>query len=586
MDQRPCLEHQVPPSAISSDTGDPGTPTATPTRVGRRGFLRFASGTAAALAASLVAPCAGGGLGLPEARAEAIGPLGPLARSEKAFSIRVAAATFQASIPPQPHPDNNDEERYPTRFASYSKALPHDRNGDVHPAAYNALLAALRSGRPADFEQIPLGSPPSAGARLTDPQAAYAFVLEGADPHALAIRPAPTFVSDEEQAEAAELYWQSLLRDVSFHDYDTNPLALAAAADLSKLPGFRGPRLSGRVTPQTLFRIDFPGVLTGPYVSQFLLLDVPYGVQSFAQRNLTRVPGDDQMDTYDDWLAVQNGRLDIGGATYDPVRRYLRNGRDLAEFVHLDFSYQAALNAALVLFGFVPAEFGVVQPTYDLGNPYLTSRTQAGFATFGRPDVLDRLARVAVPALKAAWFQKWLVHRRLRPEEYGGRVQNTLARGVPYPIGKVILHQSSVLKHVYDRQGTYLLSQAYPEGSPTHPAYPSGHAVFVGAEVTMVKAFFRESYVLSNPVVPSADGLRLLPYRGADLTLGGELNKLAMNVAIGRDFAGVHWRSDAEEGLRLGEAVAVRIMKDLRRLYNADFEGFSLTLFDGRTITI
>jgi hypothetical protein len=310
------------------------------------------------------------------------------------------------------------------------------------------------------------------------------------------------------------------------------------------------------------------------------------GAQPFPQRNLTRVPGDDLITTYDQWLAVQNGRLNVATATYDPLRRYLRNGRDLAELVHLDFTYQTALNAALILFGFVPAEFGVLQPTYDLGNPYLRSRTQAGFTTFGRPDALDRLARVAVPALKAAWFQKWLVHRRLRPEEYGGRVHNTLVRGVPYPIGQDLLSQSIVLGRVFARQGTYLLSQAYPEGSPTHPAYPSGHATFIGAEVTMLKAFFQESFVIPNPVVPSADGQQLLPYRGGPLTLGGELNKLAMNISIGRDFAGVHWRSDAEEGLRLGETVAIRTMQDLRRLYHEDFPGFSLTRFDGTTITI
>jgi hypothetical protein len=40
-------------------------------------------------------------------------------------------------------------------------------------------------------------------------------------------------------------------------------------------------------------------------------------------------------------------------------------------------------------------------------------------------------------------------------------------------------------------------------------------------------------------------------------TVGGELNKLAANVALGRDTAGVHWRSDGVEGLNLGEGVAV-----------------------------
>src|SRR5262249_446464 len=33
------------------------------------------------------------------------------------------------------------------------------------------------------------------------------------------------------------------------------------------------------------------------------------------------------------------------------------------------------------------------------------------------------------------------------------------------------------------------------------------------------------------------------PYTGAALTVGGELNKLASNIALGRDAAGVHYRS-------------------------------------------
>ena len=35
------------------------------------------------------------------------------------------------------------------------------------------------------------------------------------------------------------------------------------------------------------------------------------------------------------------------------------------------------------------------------------------------------------------------------------------------------------------------------------------------------------------------------------LTLGGELDKLGSNIAIGRNIAGVHYWSDGVEGLRL-----------------------------------
>ncbi len=80
-----------------------------------------------------------------------------------------------------------------------------------------------------------------------------------------------------------------------------------------------------------------------------------------------------------------------------------------------------------------------------------------------------------------------------------------------------------------------------------------------------------------------------MPYPGSDagdLTVGGELNKIASNVAQGRNTAGVHWRSDATESLKLGEQIAIGILKDQRACYNEAFNGFSLTKFDGTTITV
>src|SRR5215831_1467363 len=84
------------------------------------------------------------------------------------------------------------------------------------------------------------------------------------------------------------------------------------------------------------------------------------------------------------------------------------------------------------------------------------------------------------------------------------------------------------------------------EGSFPFSAYPEGHGTVVGACVTMLKAFFNESFVIPNPVEASSDGFSLTAYTGPSLTVGGELNKLAANVSIGRDIAGVHWRSDGD----------------------------------------
>jgi hypothetical protein len=187
--------------------------------------------------------------------------------------------------------------------------------------------------------------------------------------------------------------------------------------------------------------------------------------------------------------------------------------------------------------------------------------------------------------LKAQWFQKWMVHRRLRPEEFGGRVEVQRLGRRTYPF-HADLGNSSVLGDVFARWGSHLLPLAFPEGSPLHTSYGSGHATVAGASVTMLKAFFDESAQIKNPVVPSADGLSLLPYQGTPLTIGGELNKIASNVAQGRNIAGVHWRTDASEAMKLGEAVAISILKETKSCFNETFNGFSLTKFDGTTITV
>jgi hypothetical protein len=111
--------------------------------------------------------------------------------------------------------------------------------------------------------------------------------------------------------------------------------------------------------------------------------------------------------------------------------------------------------------------------------------------------------------------------------------------------------------------------------------------------VTILKAWFDESTTLAsiglNPVQPTDDGTALLPYTGPDagsLTVGGELNKIASNVATGRNMAGVHWRTDASESLKLGEHIAIGVLREARSCYNELFNGFSLTKFDGTTITV
>lgn len=480
----------------------------------------------------------------------------------------------------RPHPEqrsNGDEIIYPSRIANFSKGLAHNQLGEVEPAAYNALLRALASSKPEHFEEVPL-----AGKRkLTSPQAGFAYDLEGPDAQSLTVPPAPRFASAENAAEMVELYWMALLRDVSFTDYETSTPAADASQELSSLTDFHGAEdAAGDVTRKTLFRGTSPGDAIGPYVSQFLLRDFTYGTLKVSQAQETVKGGIDYLTDYGAWLDVQNGDDRAGEDQKDTVRRYIRNGRDLAHYVHFDQLYEAYLNACLYMLQDLKAPF-------DAGNPYNTSKTQSAFATLGGPHILSLVTEVATRALKAVWYQKWAVHRRLRPEVFGGRIHNVKAGLAGYPIHAQVL-DSMAVDLVHQKHGSHLLPQAFPEGSPTHPAYGAGHATVAGACVTILKAWFDESHPVTAPKVPNADGTALVDYQGADkgqLTVGGELNKLAANVAIGRNMGGVHWLTDYTESIRLGERIAVAILEEQKPTYNEDF-WFTLHTFDGDAVKI
>jgi hypothetical protein len=492
-------------------------------------------------------------------------------RQARAFEVRMRAAELARRRRHVEQTSNGDESLYPNRIGSYSKGLPHNNLGEVDPAAYNAFLAALATADPDDFESLPMGL----GRKLTNPLAGMAFDLEGPDSHHLAMAPAPRVASAEAASELAELSWMALCRDVHFSDYGTNPVVASAVADLSRFSDFRGPRSGFSVTSDTIFRGSTSGDLVGPYLSQFLWQDIPMGALRISQRVWTLLPGQDHLTSYGDWLASQNGFEDYG-YSIDSTARYIRNLRDLGQWVHVDALYQAYHQACLILLG--------AGAPFDAGNPYSASVTQIGFGTFGGPHILSLVTEVATRALKAVWYQKWFVHRRLRPEALAGLVHNTRTGAAAYPVHSDILN-SAVLDALFSRNGSYLLPMLAPEGSPTHPSYGAGHATVAGACVTILKAWFNESFVLPRPVVPDASGTSLLAWTGVPLTVGNELDKLAANVGIGRNGAGFHYRSDYWHSLLLGEQLAVGILEEQRETYR-ELCTFSFRGFEGQTITV
>jgi hypothetical protein len=510
--------------------------------------------------------------------ANAEGQVGGPDRAGRSFQLRVNAASRELHVPIPPQINNGDEARNPNFIGNFSQGLPHNSIGEVDPSAYQALLTAISTGKPSDFANIPLGGTVKP-VKLVDPQGGLAFDLEGTDGGQLSIPPSPTLAGAERAGEMVEDYWMALARDIPFSQYGNEPTTEAAIADLSKLSLFKGPTIGGMVTAATLFRGSTQGDLIGPYLSQFFLLPVTFGTLAVVQKFNTYARGTDYLTDFNSWLAVQNGQGPFP-ANKIVGKSYIKNGRDLGAWVHVDVAFQGYLFAALWLLG----NGAPVNP----GNPYLSIANQAGAQTFGSQYIVDLLGEVTNRALKAMWYQKWFVHRALRPIAYGGLVQNTITGVAQYPIHKDVLN-SQAISAVFKKHGSYLLPAAFPEGGPQHPSYGEGHGVIAGACVTALKAFFNESFVIPAPVVADDDGQSLIPYTGSDagqITVGGELNKLANNVALGRDMAGVHWRSDAEQALLLGEKVTISILRDQRRIYNEPFNGFTFTKFNGASITV
>lgn len=595
---------------------------------------------------------------------------------------------------------NGEETDYGLTYAlNFHKGLPHDVNGFPRQQDYQDMVAMLVDGHHGGIETLPVRrnrqsaqtpeNPPRYSTNtqglneyrgLVSPFTGHVYDLQGADAGDLGMSPAPRLDSDELAAEMAEVYAMALLRDVPFTQIEdgTSPTVAAVVDALNDMTWFGG----GGGTPgpltkaeqrrfatrhpvtnaRDLFRGSTPGSVAGPWLSQFLLIGtstegktiqptttnppspnyrgtrlpfgredgfVQFGPQIIDQRSIVAVPGVDYMTNWASWLDAQNGVGFGGQDVCARFRRYLSTPRDVASYVHIDQLYQAYLVACLIM---LAEQFPV-----DRGMPETASRTREAFASFGGPHVLSLVTEVATRALKAVWRQKWLHHRRARPEavaalltlhanhpdqipdgELNGALSTLLSK-IPTPLlDAVAAHNTEqnastpytldgsvqpALPAIADERN-YLLPMAFPEGSPTHPSYGAGHATVAGACVTVLKAFFdmfNEDGIterawpfpalVANPAAGRpAEGGELVPDPNADpnadpLTVQGELNKLAANISIGRNMAGVHYYTDYYESARLGERIAVAILEEQASLYD-EAVTMRFTSFDGDDVHV
>ncbi len=559
---------------------------------------------------------------------------------------------------PIPNDDENlvvfnkaDPKKNYAFIGNFHKTLPHNEFGEVSADAYRkfkGLCLAIDAGAPLNFEDVPGGTHNGqTAAKLNNPMASASKEQHGIDPQAINMPPAPGILSASTAAEMTELYWMALLRDVPIAGFAADPHVAKAVTDIKKSfstalqeDKTEGALTLGRDLPratsgnldiseQTLFRCGFKDEDRGPLISQFFLHDVPFGVQLIQLDEFPYAEGRNYLTSYEDWILAQNTGKDKYGKDYgqcnfyadDPSyyaanRRKISTIRDLARFVNRDALHQAYFNAALFL--------DAINAPVDAGNPYrgnLYSR-ETGFGTLGGPDLLTLVSEVASRALKIIWRQKWLVHRRCRPEVYGGLMQMQFLGldpdgkgiqkhnyGLPAWVATTDAAKAIKKENGLVNQGnveTFFLPMAFSAGSPTHPSYGAGHATVAGACVTVLKAWYDEDEDFGellkgamnpkNQKDPAASPIAGLlqpgpktdpdtygppmAYTGDKLTVGGELNKLASNVAMGRSMGGVHWRSDNTRSLRLGEQLAIEILRKRTMEYAERPVSFSFRSFD------
>ena len=572
----------------------------------RRGFLKGAGMGAAALAANALLP----GSLVNKAEAVEISPFvnNPNNRANELLEIRYAAARAarDAEQNAPPHPTNGDEETYAgSHFeGSFSKSMPLDGNGLVNPSDYQLVLAAAAAGTQDAWDAVPAGGP----GKLAGPLSPLVFQIEGFDsPTGGRAFVPPSINSAAGAAEMVELYWESYLRDVPFINYGSNALVAQAVADMNNLSAFSGPT---PVTPQNLFRYPFFGCTGGPYVSQVLyqthLLDGVTFVPKVRTRAQVADPntgqvltgpgtGVDYMTNLTEYLHVETGNGAVSPNIFDPTPRFIHSVRNMGNFANSDTIYSIYFRAAIILSGLgIP-----LQP-----NPYTHDSRISGFSTFSTAWMEGLLGNVH-KAEAHAFYGKWYMHRKIRPEQFGNLVDGVLTNRFSFTPG---LHSdllnSSVLPLIFERNrqlnvkrgmgttGSFLLPQEFNGGSPTHPDPPAGHAFTAGACVTMLKATFNVGTPANprpwpvTPVQAAADGLSLVN-TADNLTVLGELNKLAANVAEGRNMSGIHSRIGGNMlGLTWGEEVAISVLQEHAATYPESFGGWTLTKFDGTTVTI
>ncbi len=301
-------------------------------------------------------------------------------RRQEAAARRNNATQLSTAVE---HPEQiaNEDESSPY-VLSFTKGLLHCDNGLLNdPRDFEAFRDGTQSEDPAVFQRVLLNlntkvikaeDIPIEFRQWESPTAGLAYVLEGPDPLALTMPPAPPAGSAEFAAEIAEIYQMALCRDwqiAAFMDaalvkklkkLDGSALPNDAKNRLNKAQGnvknaadrltrmrwFSGQRdqrdrstleqrrrrrFGSSQSPANMFRGEGEDRWATPFLSQFMVMGaankerkfehrstgfIAYGNQRIDQKVKIARPKKDYMTTWFDWLDVQNA-LNVRDYTQD-----------------------------------------------------------------------------------------------------------------------------------------------------------------------------------------------------------------------------------------------------------------------------
>lgn len=406
------------------------------------------------------------------------------------------------------------------------------------------------------------------------------------------VPPAPELGSDELAADMAELYAAVLSRGFPLARLKGDePKAEGLAGMLAELSWFRPDgrpeavaaqrrwaSRAGRMDGRMLFRGTAPGCGDGPYLSQFMLRGAG-------------TPGD-----------VAQGLISVGANQIEQRIREKGGGRfvgqlsDLALRARTSPLQQPFLNAALILLAEgATGDYGLEScPDSNLSKGSVPSVMTAITAMVGRATVAASAAEPRMPpdalALVAALSASGEGARLGDAEAAAEQHVRKLVRAGREGRGGTLLHRMKARK--------------LPQGGGGQPGITV--ATVVGACVTVMKGLFelfdgpdsweplrldRVGHGRMREVLvtdPRSGGLRLTDIAGTEpqpLTLEGELNKVAANIAYGRMADGAMLYSDLHDGLRLGETLALDFLTE-QLAECPDAAQVRLLGFDGRRIVV